>query len=132
MHSAGGDSGSGVDRKDQSQIRVRPARPADLCNFYGKLPWTMRALVAEVDGKVEGVVGVKRDRDHGLYFSDFTDALKPYLDSLIILRAIKASMMFVEEYKGPVFAIATDAEACRLLHRLGFTHLDGEWYGWLH
>ena len=84
-----------------------------------------------MDGKVEGVIGVRRDKQWGLYFSDVSPKLRPHLKSITILRLIKDSLRIVDEYRGPVFAIATDAEACRLLFRLGFTHLHGEWYGWL-
>lgn len=90
----------------------------------------MRAIVAEMDGKVEGVIGLKRDHDHGLYFSDFNEKLRPYLRSIQIMRAVKASMEFVKAYPGPVFTMATDAESCRLLCRLGFEHMLGEWYTW--
>jgi len=91
----------------------------------------MRAYVAEMDGKIEGVIGLKRDIDHGLYFSDFHEKLRPYLRSVQIMRAVKASMEFVKAYPGPVFTIAEDAESCRILRRLGFEHMTGEWYAWL-
>ncbi len=110
---------------------VRPATLADMQAFYGDAPFTLRAYVAEMDGTVEGVIGVKRDIDHGLYFSDFSEKLRPYLRSMVILRAIKSSLELVRGYRGPVYTIASDAEACRLLNRLGFAHIFGEWYAWL-
>ena len=91
----------------------------------------MRALTVEMDGEVAGLIGVRRDKQWGIYFSDTKPELRPYLKSIKLLRVIKKSLQLVRDYRGPVFAIATDAEACRLLFRLGFTHLHGEWYGWL-
>jgi hypothetical protein len=91
----------------------------------------MRALVAEMDGEIVGVIGIVRDREWGRFFSEFTPKLKPYLKSLKIMRAIKSALTFCDEYQGPVMAVAEDAESCRIMNRLGFTHLYGAWYGWL-
>ena len=92
----------------------------------------MRADVAEMDGEIVGVIGISRDREHGLFFSDFKPSLQPHLKSITIMRAIKRALRFCEQYRGPVLAVAEDAESCRIMHRLGFTHLHGVWYGWLH
>jgi hypothetical protein len=78
-----------------------------------------------------GVIGVVREHGIGKYFCDFSPALEPYLRSLTIMRAIKDSLRFVTEYKGPVGSIAEHAEGCRILNRLGFTHLEGTFYAWL-
>lgn len=91
----------------------------------------MRAIVAEMDGEVVGVVGVVREGPIGKYFCDISPKLQPRLRSITILRAIKASMKLVEQYKGPVVAVAEHAEGCRILNRLGFIHLDGAYYQWL-
>jgi len=84
-----------------------------------------------MDGRCVGLVGIARDKEWGLYFSDYSEELKPYLKSITILRVIKASLDYCRQYRGPVLSIATDADACVLLHRLGFSHLYGAWYGWL-
>jgi len=91
----------------------------------------MRAYVGLVDGELAGVVGVVRERQCGKYFCDIKPELQPYLRSITIMRAIKASLRFCDEYRGPLVAVADDAESCRLLFRLGFTHIQGELYGWL-
>lgn len=91
----------------------------------------MRADIAEMDGEVVGIIGIVRDRDYGKFFADFRPELKPFLKSITIMRAIKGSLRFCDEYRGPVLALAEDGEGCRIMHRLGFTHLHGAWYGWL-
>lgn len=91
----------------------------------------MRAMVAYMDGQCVGVVGVVREQGHGKFFTDFKPELQPHLRSITIMRAVKDSLRFADQYRGPVIAIAEHAESCRLLHRLGFTHLQGALYGWL-
>lgn len=101
-------------------------------NFWGRThPGTVRAVVAEMNGEIVGVVGVVREGPIGKYFCDFKPELEPHLRSMAILRAIKKSMEFVREYQGPMVSVAEHAEGCRLLNRLGFTHLQGALYGWL-
>jgi hypothetical protein len=100
--------------------------------YFGKpCPGTMRALVAVMDGRVVGFLGMVREGPIGKYFCDISPDLWPHVGSMAVLRAIKQSMKFVEDYKGPVIALAEHAEGCRILHRLGFTHLMGEYYTWL-
>jgi len=91
----------------------------------------MRANIAIMDGEIRGVVGVVRERACGKYFCDISPELQPYLRSITIMRAIKDSLRFCDDYRGPLVAIADDAESCRLLNRLGFTHIDGRLYGWI-
>jgi len=92
---------------------------------------TMRAIVAEMDGKVVGMIGVVREGPVGKFFCDISPKLEPHLRSITIYRAIKDSMEIVKRYGGPVVCVAEHAEGCRLLNRLGFTHLDGAYYAWL-
>ncbi len=84
-----------------------------------------------MDGEIVGVIGVVRERDIGKMFCDFTEKLQPHLGSITIMRAVKASMRFADEYNGPIVAMAGHAEGCRMLNRLGWTHLEGALYGWL-
>lgn len=91
----------------------------------------MRAMVAEMDGKIVGIIGIVREPQWGKFFSDFKPELQAHLKSITIMRAIKQALRFCDEYRGPVLAVAEDAEGCRIMNRLGFTHLHGGWYGWL-
>jgi len=84
-----------------------------------------------MDNKCVGLVGVSRGDKWGIYFSEFKEELRPHLRSLPIMRAIKDSLKYCDQYRGPVLSLAKDGEGCRILHRLGFTHLHGGWYGWL-
>jgi hypothetical protein len=87
--------------------------------------------VAELDGQVAGIIGVSRENNIGKFFADFKPELEPHLKSLTIMRAIKRALDFCDDYQGPVIAIAEHGEGCRILHRLGFDHLEGAYYGWL-
>jgi hypothetical protein len=91
----------------------------------------MRANVVLIDGKPEGVIGVCREPDWGKFFSDTNPQLQPYLKSITVWRAITGAMEYVRAYRGPVLAVAQHADGCLWLHRLGFRHLQGAWYGWL-
>jgi len=91
----------------------------------------MRANIAIMDGEIVAVVGVVRERNCGKYFCDIKPELQPYLRSITIMRAVWDSLRFLDQYRGPVVAIAEHAESCRLLNRLGFTHIDGALYGWI-
>lgn len=130
----GGFSGNGVNRAGQqpAQITSRPATQLDLEEYYGgPVAGTMRAIMIFLDGKQAGIIGVVREREYGKYFTDHRPELQPHLRSITIMRAVKEGLRFADEYRGPVIAIAEHAESCRLLNRLGFTHLEGALYGWL-
>lgn len=111
---------------------TRFATGDDVIEYFGAPhPGTMRAIVIVMDDLVVGILGVVREGDIGKYFCNFKPELEPYLRSMTIMRAVKQSMEFVHNYKGPLISIAEHAEGCRLLNRLGFTHLQGALYGWL-
>ena len=129
----------GSDRRDRDcgasahpEILTRPATAQDIEAYYGKEPrGTLRAYAAIMDGEVVGLIGIVREATVGRFFCDFKPKLQPYLQSITIMRAVKRSMEFADQYRGPVVAVAEHAEGCRILHRLGWTHLQGELYGWL-
>ncbi len=103
-----------------------------MVSYYGHRPaGTTRAIVAEMEGEIVGVIGIVREQLWGKFFSEFKPELQPHLKSITIMRAIKKALKFCDDYRGPVLAIAEDAESCRIMNRLGFTHLHGVWYGWL-
>lgn len=120
------------DNSPTTTITTRLASGDDVMEFFdGPHPGTMRAVVAVMDGRVVGILGVVREGPIGKYFCDFKPELQPHLKSMPIMRAIKQSMKFVEDYRGPVISVAEHAEGCRILNRLGFTHFMGAYYGWL-
>jgi hypothetical protein len=133
MYDPGLDRGAGVGSEEHKPtITTRYARDEDVYAFWERpIPGTLRALVAEMDGEIVGVIGIVREGGIGKYFCDIRPELMPYLTSMPIMRAIKKSMEWVEAYQGPLVAVAEHAEGCRILNRLGFTHLEGALYGWL-
>jgi hypothetical protein len=92
---------------------------------------TVRAIVATVDGRPAGIVGLVREKTHGRYFSEFKEELEPHLRSIVIMRAIKKSLEWVEAYNGPVLAVAQHEEGARLMTRMGFTYIGGGLFQWL-
>lgn len=84
-----------------------------------------------MDGTVVGLVGVVRQPEWGVFFSEHKPQLRPYLSSVTVWRAIKDAMTIVQDYRGPVMSIAENAESCMQLNRLGFQHLYGAWWGWV-
>lgn len=132
MHAAGGDRRDGVGEQDAPEIATRPTTAEDVIEFFGRPQrGTLQAISAVMDGRVVGIVGVSREGEIGKYFCDFKPELRPYLKSIVIMRAVKASMEIVRNYRGPVFSVAEHAEGCRILNRLGFTHSYGVIYEWL-
>lgn len=132
MHTVVNDCRGRDGRRHEAAIVTRPATAADIIEYYGEAhSKTLRANVAVMDGRCIGLVGVSREKDWGLFFSDVKPELQPYLKSVQIMRCVKQALRYVREYKGPVVSIAESAEGCRILNRLGFTHLYGAWYGWL-
>ncbi len=116
-------------------LAVRAATPDDVKNFYPDLGCSFRAWVCELDGEVQGIVGVALTRPNAGMFSVFREALRPHLRHLAILRAIKAAQAAVKASRVPVLALAEPGEptAPKLLERLGFEYIgafdEGEVYG---
>jgi len=90
----------------------------------------MKALVAEMNGEVVGVIGVVRDKQYGRFFFDGKEILKDHLRSITLMRGLKRAMKFVTEYNGLVISVAQHHEGARLLKRLGFRLIDGDVYLW--
>lgn len=100
--------------------------------MYGEgYPFTVRANVGLMDGKVVAICGVAKHPEWGLFFTDYKEECKPYLSSVTMWRGIKDAMRYVESYAGPLISQASHVEGCMWLNRLGFEHLHGAWYGWL-
>lgn len=114
-----------------ADLSWRYARASDIDRYYGQRPaTTLNAVVIELDGAPEGIIGVSRENGTGLYFSECTDRLKPYLRRMPVLRAIKASMELVKKCPLPVYAATESGEGRRILAKLGFTQLSDETFKW--
>lgn len=100
---------------------LRPATADDLVSFYGHHPRsTMRAVVAEHDGRILGVAGLMRTPNGLLAVSEITDELRRY--PLVIMRAGRIIADMARKSAVPVYAVASDKEAnsAAFLERLGF------------
>ena len=126
LHDTGGSSGS------RGDLAWRYATASDVLIVHrGAVKPTLRAIVITLDDSPAAIIGVSRERGIGKYFADYMDELEPYLKSITVLRAIKASMEFVKNYPGPVYSVAQHRKGARLLKRLGFTHISGDLFIWL-
>jgi hypothetical protein len=134
MHDHGGDSGIRECREAQQQapkITTRYATSKDFIDFYGANPrGTVRAFVLLMDDVPHGFIGIIRENGIGKFFTENTDELRPYLNSISITRALYASRDWCRSYQGPVVSIAETVEGCIALNRMGFEHLEGVYYGW--
>ncbi len=132
LHVTGGDRHVSVGRDREPTLTWRATTAQDIIDFYGEpFKFTLKANTVLMDGSVVGVVGVARHPEWGVFFTDYKPELEPHLSSVTVWRAVKDAMTFVRKYRGPVMSIADHVEGCMNLHRLGFSHLYGAWYGWL-
>ena len=107
-----------------------PADAAALTEFYGELPAeTTRAVVARLDGRVVGIVGVAISGGYATLFSDTKPELAPYLRSMVILRAVRRSIDTAKGLGLPVLAWPCLETGARLLAREGFRSDTAE-RGW--
>lgn len=112
-------------------IVSRPATIEDVRRFYPDVTCSFRAMVAELNGVVEGIVGIALSRPVRSIFCTFTDTLRPHLKSLTVLRLLKWLQGAVAKERLPVLAIREKGEpkAARMLKRLGFVFyglVDGD------
>jgi len=98
---------------------------------YGKpIGTTVRAVTFLLDGEPSGMVGLSRDRNALKFFSDYTDEMEHNLGRMAALRAIRTVMKWVESATVDVWSAAGHDEGHRLLKRLGFTQVKGDYYKW--
>lgn len=120
-----------------SNIKARPATATDVKAFYPDMTSSFRAWVCEIDGEVQGIIGIALLRPVACMFSAFREPLRPHLKSLTVLRLIKRAEAAVKASRVPVWAAAEPGEptAPGMLERLGFEYLgriDGdEIYSWV-
>jgi hypothetical protein len=117
-------------------LTARPATAADVRQFYPTWTCSFRAMVCELNGEVQGIIGIALLRPVACLFSVFNEPLRPFLRHLTVLRLIKWAQGAVKASRVPVLALAEPDEATApdILTRLGFKHLgtfdDGEIYQW--
>ena len=112
----------------------RSATQADVDQFYDEPPgYTMRAIVAELDGRVLAVAGTYRAKDHIYAFSEMKDEMRGRKRD--ILRMAAVTMPLVRRHVQVIaFASKTEKSSQRFLKWLGFIHHgpseNGEVYLW--
>lgn len=106
-------------------IRGRAATAEDIEQFYPGTTTSFRAWVCEIDGKVEGFIGLALVHPVACLVSTFREALRPYLKHPAVLRLIKKAQAAVGACQAPVAAAAEPGEpgAPGILTRLGFEHV---------
>ena len=118
-------------------MTTRAATEADLIAFYGSLPpVTTQAWVGIADGEVFGVLGLARDADTLVFFSDYKPEAKQHLKRMTVLKLIRSMRDIIRKRGVPVIALADEREpdSAKLLTRLGFEFIEqtegGGLYRW--
>lgn len=114
---------------------LRPATRGDLARFYGCVPASMKAIVAEHEGVIVGVAGLRYCGDKLLAFSELRESMRSHKKA--ILRAGRMLCRLMQDAKAPIYAVASKNEknAAGFLRHLGFEFAmdseDGEVYRWV-
>lgn len=111
----------------KSKIILRPATQKDVDSFYaehgGNSGYSLRAIVAELDGRILGLAGTYMQRDgKTIAFSQFIDEMAKYKKDIVratymVMRAINAKGM-------DVYAVCQSPKAIEFCKRLGFEEHD--------
>lgn len=112
----------------------RQGTAKDLNEFYGGPPiYSMRALVAELDGKVIAVAGTYRAKDQMYAFSEMKDEMRRRKRD--ILRMAKLVLPMLDRHRQLIaHASKTEKSSARFLEWLGFEYVapaeHGDIYLW--
>jgi len=115
-------------------VEIRPATATDIEALYGHpAKFTLRAVVAEHEGEVLGIMGVFHSTPL-MAFCQVTPRMKERYPTTI-LRAVKAFPTLLHGYSEPIYAIPDPNEphAREILKKAGFRRdesRDAEIYVW--
>ena len=113
------------------RVELRPATAADFAALFDRpIPHRVRAIAAELDGKLLGVGGVVYRPDGVFAFAQFTEAFRLYpvamhragVAGMALIRAAGLREVFAEDQPG-------NPAAVRWLERFGFRR-DGALFVW--
>lgn len=127
----------GTHNVKRSVLQARAATSADIKAFYPEMTSSFRAWVCEVDGEVQGIIGLALIRPATGLFSSFREPLRPHLKSLTVLRLIKRVEAAMKASRAPVLAVAEPGvdTAPAILKRLGLEYAgkvgDDTIYSWV-
>lgn len=109
-------------------VRIRPATGVDVLELYGEpLAHTMRAITAEVDGRVLGISGVIHDSP----LQAFSTMLPEMQNHPMVIRtAIREMRKIIEGYGAPVYAAPDEKyeNSRRVLELTGFRQVADSKY----
>jgi hypothetical protein len=94
-----------------SRITLRPATAEDVAQFYGGASlYSVRAIAADLDGKIVGVGGVYRVGKQMMVFTEISPEMRPYKKDIIrasrLVLAIINKYSIVSAYIAPEIATA--------------------------
>lgn len=123
MHSAR----SSLDgRHDTQGVMLRQATEADIRAFLGGVPASMRAIVAEKDGRVLGIAALCHTALGRVAISEMNEELTRH--PRVIVRAMRILREMAQDSNGPVYAIK--GRATCVLEHIGFIRQPNGVYRW--
>jgi hypothetical protein len=111
---------------------IRAATADDAKAYWGKNPpASIRAYVAEHDGKVMGIAGLVYGQNQIQAFADMAEGGQKY--PLAIMRITKLVKALLNETRAPVYCNAdvTLPNAKKFLEHVGFKLYSGRTYVWI-
>lgn len=105
------------------------ATAKDIDEYYGERPrFTLKAIAIRMDAKPVAIIGLLDEKHRMRAFSEYKPELEPYLKSMTVLRAVKASQHMIATCGKQVIAIG---EGCSgILERVGFVCVQDDVYVW--
>lgn len=117
----------------KDKVTAEPATAKDIIEFYGESHrQTLKADVFRLDGELMGVTGTARVDNQMMMFSDIKEEFVPHLKSMAVLRTIKKMQRIAENSRLPVVATIDNKYGPELIERMGFKHVEGDIYVWVH
>lgn len=108
-----------------SEVAIVEATPELVEAYYGRpSPFTLRGLVATIDGRPVGVGGISYVAGEPIVFSEMHDELRARRRDCA--RCFRALEPLVRSFAGLAYAIACEPSSPALLKRLGFVDTGAE------
>lgn len=116
MHGASGDHGLRT-------LSVRPTNRATVKDYFGEIPGpTIRGRVFYLDDDAVAIMGIARQDDEYVLFSEHKDEFEPHLRSIAVMRGIRDVMKMTDDYDYVV--TYSEGTADGLLERFGFVDVE--------
>jgi len=104
------------------KLTTRPASIRDIERYPEYAGVSLKARICEVEGEPAGIIGIAFTRPYPSIFSDVSDALRPHLKKLAVLRLVKWLKEEVKARRVAIRAFQEESEptAPTVLKYLGF------------